>query len=143
MRGPLPQARCSVLPGVTSDLTPGMVTSVIWTGAWSVLKVRVRLDVVIGAKVTVPLFVITAPRAWPPEPVITTWAVPEAPAGRLMVIRLTVTRWPQLTSSLGCASAVLAVQPVAGLPSKAFHAWSSGSDVSVDDAVTVAWPANV
>ena len=40
---------------------------------------------------------------------------------------------------MGCASVTLATHAVAGLPSKADKAWSCGSPVYVEDAVTRAW----
>ena len=46
-----------------------------------------------------------------------------------MVTRRMVRAYPHLMVSVGCGSAGLAIQVVAGLPSKALLGWSCGSAV--------------
>ena len=52
----------------------------------------------------------------------------------------TVSGRRQAIVSTGCASVGLAIQVVAGFPSKADLGWSCGSRVYRDEALTRAWP---
>ena len=90
---------------------------------------KLRPDVLTGAKLATPSAPTMAPRRWPWEPVISTCASPDAPGGRLNVTRLITRGYPHLIVSFGCGSAGLAIQVVAASPSKAFFGWSCGSPV--------------
>ena len=94
----------------------------------------------IGAKRRTPEEPTVPPRAWPAEPESRTCSGPDAPGGRWIVTERTVRSFPQLIVSDGRASKGLAIQVVAGLPSKADLGWSCGSRVYRDDALTQGWP---
>src|SRR5690242_16938253 len=111
-----------------------MVTPVIWSGPCSGVNLIASRRVRIGANRTTPRGPTLPPRTWPPEPATSTCSRPVSPGVRCTVIRRTLIRCRQPMVSTGCASVVLAIQVVAGLPSAAARAWSRGSAVKVDDA---------
>jgi hypothetical protein len=49
-----------------------------------------RLAVFIGLNLTTPPAPSVAPRAWPPDPMMSSWAGPDAPGGRAILTRLIV-----------------------------------------------------
>ena len=127
--GPWPQPSRSGRAGGRAAGTPGMVTSVIWSGPCNGVNLIASRRVRIGANRTTPDGPTLPPRTWPPEPAISTCSRPWSSGVRCTVIRCTAIRCRQPTVSTGCASVVLAIQVVAGLPSTAARAWSRGSAV--------------
>ncbi|MGO8891812.1 MAG: hypothetical protein ACLQB1_19260 [Streptosporangiaceae bacterium] len=90
--GPRPHGSWKVPAGGWTNGTPGMVTSVICSGAWIGENVNLSPVVRIGAKLTRPSAPTIAPRNCPPDPVISTWSRAEAPAGR-WIVSLLIVRW--------------------------------------------------
>jgi hypothetical protein len=120
--GPSPHRSRSGADAARSCGTPRIVTSDICNGTWSGVNLIVSLVVRIGANRTIPRGPTSPPRAWPPEPAIRTCSRPSASGGRWIMILRTVRGFRQLMVRMGCASVLLAVQTVAGLPSKAARA---------------------
>src|SRR5689334_15904860 len=88
--GPRPQGSLNGTDGVVMDGTPGIVTSLTSSGAWTGVKTNRRLAVFIGLNFTTPPAPSVAPRAWPPDPMMSSWAGPDAPGGLAILTRLTV-----------------------------------------------------
>src|SRR5262249_10516582 len=80
------------------------------------------------------------PGPGPAEPETRTGSGPDVPGGRWIVTERTVRGCRQLIASDGRVSRGLAIQVVAGFPSKADLGWSCGSRVYRDDALTQGWP---
>ncbi len=100
------------------------------------MNLNVSSFVSIGANLRAPVGPTVPPRTWPPDPKIRTCSRPDAPGGRWIVTWPTFKRCAHRILSIGCASRGPAIQVVAGSPSKADLARSSGSEVDTDDAVT-------
>src|SRR6516225_5994636 len=123
--GPRPHGSVTgPVPPDVSGRTPGTATSVICTGGCAGVKVRVRLEVRIGAKVTVaepaaPGRPTTPVRTWSPDPVIRTGSGLVTPGGRVIVTVPTGRLPRQRIVSVGWGSAAPEIHAVSGLLSNA------------------------
>ncbi len=140
-RGPRPQGRRNGPDGVSRAGTPGIVTPEICSGACAGVNLNASALVRIGAKRSTPDGPSTPPRAWPRAPETRTGSGPSAPGGRWIVTMRTVRRCRQEMVSTGWASPGLAIQLVAGFPSKADLGWSCAARLYRDDAPTRGCPA--
>ena len=129
--GPWPQPSLTGAdPAALSALTPGTRTSETCTGSCAGMKARVSWLVrSAGLNVSFPDEPRTPPRSWPPEPVTSTGMMPDAPGGRTTVMPVSVLAPCQRIVSTGSRSPAADIQVVAGSPSKAALAMSSGSSV--------------
>src|SRR5580704_6765262 len=138
--GPSPHGSRSAPCGANSGTTPGMDTSEICTGICAGVNRSVTTLVRSGRNRSTPPGPTWPPRTCRPPPVTSTWSSPDAPGGRWMVSWLTQRGWGHRMRSHGCGLSGPDTQVVAGLPSKADRAWSSGSAVYAEEARTQVVP---